>query len=98
MEMTALGAPMKPVQFAIRASEFDLADLRQRLGRARWPVDPGNEDWSYGANTAYLRELAAHWRNTFDWRAQERAMNAYDHFRVEMQEGAPIHFMHVRGK
>lgn len=81
---------------------FDLAipdaaidDLHARLDRMRWPADPSNEDWRYGAHREDLEPLVAYWRNDFDWRAQEAAMNRFDHYRTEV-DGVPIHFLRVR--
>ena len=88
---------MKPEAFRIEIPEAKLKDLQRRLGEVNWPLDVENEDWAYGTHGAYLRELVDYWRSGFDWRAQEQAMNAYEHFRVRI-EGVPIHFMHVRGK
>jgi Epoxide hydrolase N terminus len=31
----------------------------------------------------YLAELVAYWADGFDWRAAERAINAYEHYRVD---------------
>jgi len=56
--------------------------------------DLGNEDWSYGANTDYLRDLCDYWRNEFDWRAREKAINAHPHYRIEIN-GLPIHNLHI---
>ena len=49
-----------------------------------------------GSVTAYLKELVAYWIDGYDWRKQERAINAYPQFRTEI-DGVPIHFIHVRG-
>jgi hypothetical protein len=46
----------------------------RRLAITRWPNDFANGDWRYGANTAYIRELADYWRNEYDWRSRERMM------------------------
>jgi len=50
-----------------------LEELRQRLARVRWPeaLAPG---WELGTDPVYLRELVDHWREGFDWRSQERAL------------------------
>lgn len=74
-----------------------LSDLQQRLKNTRWCDDFANDDWAYGANTAYLKELVQHWQTGYDWRAQEREMNAFPHFKTEI-DGISIHFIHVRGK
>lgn len=44
-----------------------------------------------------MQELIAYWRTTFDWRAQEQAINAFANFRAEI-DGVGIHFIHERGK
>lgn len=85
---------IEPFRIAIADEELD--DLAARLARVRSPVEVANDDWSYGTNGAYLRELVDHWRHRFDWRAQERAMNQLPHFRTTV-DGIPIHFVHVRG-
>lgn len=84
-------------RFTIDIADAVLDDLRQRLGAARWSDDFANDDWRYGTDTRYLRELAAYWRDDYDWRARERLMNGFAHFRTELQ-GLPIHFIHERGK
>lgn len=82
--------------FKIEIPDAALADLRERLSRTRWAHEFANEDWAYGTQGAALRELCAYWRDEFDWRSQERAMNAFSHFRAEVA-GVPIHFIHERG-
>ena len=37
----------------------------------------------------------AYWADGFDWRAQERRLNGYDHFRAEL-DGVRIHYVHIR--
>lgn len=83
--------------FKIDIPDSTLSDLRERLARTRWPEDFGNEAWQYGTNTAYLKELCGYWEKQYDWRAAEREMNAFSHFRTTI-EGIPIHFIHERGK
>ena len=49
-----------------------------------------------GADVAYLRELTEYWRNDFDWRAEEAALNAFPQFRVPL-DGIDLHYLHVPG-
>lgn len=65
--------PTRP--FEISVEETVLQDLRDRLARTRWTdsVAPG---WDYGADVGYLGDLLAHWRDGYDWRAREEALNA----------------------
>ena len=48
--------------FRIAVPEASLHDLRERLGRTRWPDEVCGAGWDYGANLAYMRELIAYWR------------------------------------
>ena len=88
---------MTPEPFKIAIPEADLADLKRRLAVTRWADDFGNADWRYGVEAGWLREMVDYWRDQYDWRAQEAAMNALPHYRVTIDE-VPIHFVHVRGK
>ena len=83
--------------FSIAVAQSVLDDLDQRLARTRWPDDFANDDWRYGASTAYIQELADYWSNRYDWRARERMMNSFAHFRTAI-DGVPIHFIHARGQ
>ena len=91
----ALHHDVKP--FKIDISDAQLDDLMSRLKRTRFPDDFGNDDWRYGYNTAYHRELIDYWINQYDWRDVERRMNDLPHFRVDLMN-VPLHFIHVRGK
>jgi pimeloyl-ACP methyl ester carboxylesterase len=92
----AVDAAVTP--FTVDVDQAALDDLQHRLERVRLPIDFDNDDWGYGTNTAYLRELLDYWRDGFDWRAQERAINAYPNFRTTLHGDVPIHFLHIRGK
>jgi pimeloyl-ACP methyl ester carboxylesterase len=81
----------------IHIPQADLDDLQDRLKRTRWPDEVDDAGWDYGANLAYMQELIAYWRTTFDWRAQEQTINTFANFRAEI-DGVGIHFIHERGK
>jgi pimeloyl-ACP methyl ester carboxylesterase len=83
--------------FEISIPQTPLDDLEDRLRRTRFAEDFGNDDWTYGVPTAYLRALVEHWIGRFDWRAQEAAMNRFAHFRAEV-DGVLIHFIHEPGR
>jgi pimeloyl-ACP methyl ester carboxylesterase len=85
-----------PERFTIAIPDAVLEDLQRRLALTRWPNDPGNKQWTYGANRDWLEDLVAYWRDGYDWRAQEAAMNRYEHYRVVLDE-VPIHYIHRRG-
>jgi pimeloyl-ACP methyl ester carboxylesterase len=84
-------------RFRIDVPNAVLADLRERLARTRWPDQLPGTDWSYGADTAYLRELTEYWQRGFDWRQQERALNRFEHYRAQI-DGLQIHFVHAKSR
>jgi len=88
---------VKPEPFHVDIPQAKLDDLKRRLTQVNWPQDFEDESWEYGVPGAYLKELCATWREGFDWRAQEAAINQHPHFRVEI-DGLPIHFLHERGR
>ena len=85
------------VPFKIRASDEELADLKQRLTRARFADEIPGAEWDYGTNLAYLKSLVAYWRTGYDWRAQERRLNQFEQFKTNI-DGLDIHFIHRRSK
>jgi pimeloyl-ACP methyl ester carboxylesterase len=87
----------EPHAFSVEVSDEILTDVKQRLERVRWPLDPGNSDWSYGVDRAYLEDLVDYWINSYDWRSHEREMNHWDQFKVDI-DGIPIHYIHAKGK
>ncbi len=88
-----LGAAIEP--FRVEVPEAELDDLRERLGRTRWPRPEVAADWGQGAPLEYVRELCEHWRTEYDWRRLEARLNALPQFRTEI-DGVGIHFIHVR--
>jgi pimeloyl-ACP methyl ester carboxylesterase len=83
--------------FRIAVPDADLADLKERLARTRWPEPETVDDWNQGIPLAYTRELADYWANEYDWRAREAALNRFDHYTTEI-DGLDIHFIHQRSQ
>jgi pimeloyl-ACP methyl ester carboxylesterase len=84
-------------RFTINVPADVLRDLDERLARTRWPDQLPGTAWSYGADTAYLRELVAYWQDDYDWRAQERALNRFEHYRAAIDD-TRIHFVHMKSR
>ncbi len=88
---------MAATPFRIQVPDAVLADLKERLGRTRWPDQIAGTGWDYGTDMAYLKELVDYWRDGFDWRKQEGYLNQFPQFRMQV-DGVDLHFVHVRGK
>ena len=85
--------------FRIEVPQADVEDLRDRLARTRWPHPvPGRADrtdFSRGIPQAYLVELVDYWRDGFDWRVQEAALNEHEQV-TTVVDGQRFHMVHVR--
>ena len=88
---------MSVSRMAIHLPDSLLADLNRRLDATRWPDEIEGAGWSQGTDLAYMRALAAYWRQGFDWRRQEAALNALPQVRVAV-DGLRIHAVHIRGR
>jgi pimeloyl-ACP methyl ester carboxylesterase len=83
--------------FQIHVSDDVLTDLRERLARTRFTTASDTEYWAAGTDPGYLRDLVRYWADGFDWRAAERALNAYPQYLAEVG-GRWVHFVHLRGR
>jgi microsomal epoxide hydrolase len=90
-------APSTPRPFILRVEDDAIAELRARISRTRLPDQAPEPPWTYGTDVDYLRGLLDHWRDGFDWRAQEARLNAFPQFRVALHD-IDLHFLHVQGE
>jgi pimeloyl-ACP methyl ester carboxylesterase len=88
---------MQVEPFRIAVSDAVLTDLRERLARTRFPDEIDDSGWTYGTPLAYAKEIVAYWRDRYDWRTHEAALNAFPQFRAKVGD-LGIHFIHVKGK
>jgi pimeloyl-ACP methyl ester carboxylesterase len=87
---------MTPTPFTIAVPEDVLGDLRERLARVRWPDEVPEAGWSYGSDLAYMKTLVEYWRDRYDWRKHEAALNRFRQFTVPLA-GIELHFVHEPG-
>jgi epoxide hydrolase len=84
---------IRPYRIEIPQAQLD--DLHERLDRTRWPDELPGVGSAYGAPLAHIRDLADHWRNGYDWRRHEAALNELPQFTTTI-DGQTVHFIHVR--
>ena len=82
--------------FTIAVADNVLDRIKARLADSRIGYAPEGGGWEWGTDRDYLEAFVAYWHDHYDWRAQERALNAHPQYRAEI-EGVDIHFYHVRG-
>jgi microsomal epoxide hydrolase len=75
-----------PEPFVLAVPEALLNDLQQRLALTRWPDEIPGSGWHYGVHLAYVKELVRYWQQQYDWRAQERLLNSFPQYRVQMED------------
>src|SRR5437868_13382929 len=87
---------MRSEPFSIQIDDDVLSDLRARIRNTRWPDPAPDVAWEQGTDLGYLKGLLGYWADGFDWRAQERQLNAFAHFRADLD--IKIHFIHERAR
>jgi pimeloyl-ACP methyl ester carboxylesterase len=87
---------MAPQPFTLAVPDAAIADLKARLAQTRFPDAAPGEPWAYGASIDYARDLIGYWKDRFDWRAQEAALNAFPQFKVPLHD-IDLHYLHVPG-
>ncbi|WP_035281364.1 epoxide hydrolase family protein [Brevibacterium album] len=84
----AFDADVRPFLLEVPDSEVD--ELRRRLDLASVPTDSPGAAGLSGLSMERLDGLLRYWRETFDWRAQERRINRLPHVLAEVH-GQQVH-------
>ncbi|HLG97749.1 MAG TPA: epoxide hydrolase [Bryobacteraceae bacterium] len=90
-------SPESPRPFRVNVPQKTIDDILTRVREARWPDRLEADDWRYGANWEYMKQLADYWTTRFDWRKAEARLNSFPQFLARVED-FDIHFYHVRGK
>ncbi|MDA0184197.1 epoxide hydrolase [Solirubrobacter phytolaccae] len=82
-------------RFSINVAEDVLLDLSRRLDATRWP-----DDGPAGYGLTDAMELAAYWREEYDWRVAEDVLNGFEQYVVDGMhcivegDGPPLLLLH----
>jgi microsomal epoxide hydrolase len=93
----ATASDLRPFTIAVPQAVLD--DLRERLARTRWPDQIPGTGWDAGTDLTAVRELCDYWRDGYDWRLAEAALNRWDQVEtdVELDVGTVhLHAIHAR--
>ena len=88
--------------FEVEVGDDVLADLHRRLDATRWPDEAPDAIPEHGFALGAARELAAYWRDGYDWRAAEATLNGFEqqivdgvHFLADgAGDGPPLLLLH----
>ncbi|TFK73183.1 alpha/beta-hydrolase [Pluteus cervinus] len=91
----------QPYKISIPQEKIDF--LRKKLELATWPDEMKNAGWEHGAPLADVKRLAERWKDGYDWRKFETAMNdELPQFTrdIEIDGFGPIniHYIHQKSK
>jgi len=80
--------------FEPTVTDAEIADLRERLRRTRWPEAEPVSDWSQEVPLSYVQQLCATWARDYDFGFTSR-LNVFPQYR-QVIDGLSIHFIHLR--
>ncbi|KAK5114820.1 hypothetical protein LTR62_001977 [Meristemomyces frigidus] len=87
-------------QYTIVVADEKIAELKTKLTHATFP-DEGKlvgAAWDYGAPVSDVKRLAKYWETGFDWKAQEKKLNALPNYRTSIQvnefPAVDVHYLH----
>ncbi|TNC19718.1 epoxide hydrolase [Georgenia sp. 311] len=81
--------------FRVAVPEAELADLRDRLRRTRWPEAAPAPGWEQGIPLEVVQRLCRRWAEGYDWRATEARLDAVPQYLVTV-DGLDLHLLHAR--
>jgi len=82
--------------FTVRVPDAKLAQIHARVREYKAPRLAENARAESGIDPAFFARLVEHWRDRYDWRAHEREINAFHHYRADV-DGQSVHFVLERG-
>jgi epoxide hydrolase len=80
----------------IAVADAELAELRDRLRRTRWPDRETVDDWSQGIPLEYVQDVCRYWAEDYDWRRVEAELNRFEQLRFSDPSGLGIQVLHAR--
>src|SRR5229473_6611759 len=94
-QVQLIGAAPRPFRVDIPQATIDR--ILNRVRETRWPDRLEANDWRYGANWDYMKDLVVYWTTQFDWRKAEANLNRYTQYLARVGD-YDIHFYHVKGR
>ena len=87
--------PSSAKPFTLHIPDQDLDDWRQLLKLSKLPPqtwEGSHEDGRYGVTHKWLSETRDYWLNTYSWRDEEKRINSFPNYRMQIN-GVDLHFV-----
>lgn len=81
--------------FTLNVSDQDLSEWRQLLQLSKLPPDTWegrHDDRQFGVPRKWLAHAKDYWLNQYDWRTQEKRINSFDNFKMQIED-VDVHFV-----
>jgi pimeloyl-ACP methyl ester carboxylesterase len=86
-----------PVPFQVNIPQMTIDRILASVREAEFPDRLDAPDLRYGVSWDYMKSLARHWTEQFDWRKAEANLNRYPQFQARIGDYT-IHFYHLKGR
>ena len=83
-------------EFTIDINEDQLTNIKSKIEHYPWPSIENMEEWTYGTNKKYLKELCDYWLKEFSWKKHEQLINSFKNYKTNV-DGIDIHFIKEEG-
>jgi microsomal epoxide hydrolase len=81
--------------FTLNVSDQDLSEWRQLLQLSKLAPETWEgqqQDRRFGVTRQWLSEAKDHWLNKYDWRAQEKHINSFPNYKMQIED-VDVHFV-----
>lgn len=83
--------------FTLNVSDQDISDWRQLLQLSKLAPETyegRQEDRRFGVSRKWLSDAKDYWLNKYDWRAQEKHINSFPNYKMQIED-VDLHFVAV---
>jgi microsomal epoxide hydrolase len=87
--------PSSAKPFTLHIPDQDISEWRQLLELSKLgPTTYENQqsEKNYGVTQKWISKARNYWLNKYDWRAQEKHINSFDNFQMQI-DGIDLHFI-----
>lgn len=93
---------MSEKPFTLHVPDSDIEFLKKKLELTRLPDELDGAAWDYGTPLDDVKRLLARWKDGFDWRASEVAINKLPQFTRDIEVDnfgtLNIHYVHQKSQ